>query len=65
MDRSDDFVLTLTQKLLTYALGRGLEYYDAPSLRQIMQESRRANYRFASLVTGIVKSTPFQMRKSN
>ena len=59
---SDDFLTTLTEKLLTYALGRGLETADAPAIRQIKREAARANYRFASLIQGIVSSTPFRMR---
>jgi hypothetical protein len=62
--RSDDFVLTLTHKLLTYALGRGLEYFDAPAIRQITRAAAPGNYRFPSLIVSIVKSTPFQMRRS-
>ena len=58
------FVTTTTEKLLTYALGRGLEYYDAPAVRKIVQEARISDYRFSSLVLGIVDSTPFQMRRS-
>jgi hypothetical protein len=64
MGRSGDFVATLTEKLLTYALGRGLEYYDAPAVRHIKRESARANYRFASVIMAIVESTPFQMRQA-
>ena len=59
---ADDFLTTLTEKLLTYALGRGLEAADAPAVRQIKREAARANHRFASLIQGIVTSTPFQMR---
>jgi len=59
---ADDFLATLTEKLLTYALGRGLEPADAPAVRRIKREAARTNYRFASLVQGIVASTPFQMR---
>jgi mono/diheme cytochrome c family protein len=62
LNHSDDFLTTLTEKLLTYALGRGLEAADWPAIRQIKREAGRANYRFASLVQGIVTSTPFQMR---
>ena len=62
LKHSDDFLTTLTEKLLTYALGRGLEAADAPAIRQIKREAARANYRFASLIQGIVSSTPFQMR---
>jgi hypothetical protein len=62
--RPELFVTTITEKLLTYALGRGLESYDAPAVRAITRESRADGYRFASLVRGIVESTPFQMRRS-
>jgi hypothetical protein len=62
--RSERFVNTLTEKLLTYALGRGLEYYDAPAVRAITREARRNNSRLSSLVLGIVNSPPFQMRRS-
>jgi len=62
LKHSDDFLTTLTEKLLTYALGRGLEAADAPAVRQIKREAARANHRFASLIQGIVTSTPFQMR---
>ena len=58
------FVGTLTEKLMTYALGRGLEYYDAPSVREIVRDARGQDYRFSSLVLGIVSSDPFQMRMS-
>jgi hypothetical protein len=58
------FVGTLTEKLLTYGLGRGLEYYDAPSVRKIVAGARAQDYRFSSLVLGIVSSDPFQMRMS-
>ncbi len=62
--RSEDFVATVTEKLLTYALGRGIEYYDAPALREIIREAASDNYRWSSLISSIVKSTPFQMRRS-
>jgi mono/diheme cytochrome c family protein len=58
------FVGTLTEKLMTYGLGRGLEYYDAPSVRKIVQNARTEDYRFSSLVLGIISSDPFQMRMS-
>jgi hypothetical protein len=54
----------LTEKLLTYALGRGVETYDAPAVRKIVAEARSNDYRFSSVILGIVKSTPFQMRRS-
>ena len=59
-----EFVTTVTEKLMTYALGRGLEYYDAPVARGIIREAAPGNYRWSSLILGIVKSTPFQMRRS-
>ncbi|HLI82941.1 MAG TPA: DUF1592 domain-containing protein [Bryobacteraceae bacterium] len=58
------FIGAVTQKLLTYALGRGLEYYDAPTVRAIDREAAAGNYRWSSLVLAIVKSVPFQMRKA-
>ena len=56
------FVGTMTEKMLTYALGRGLEYYDMPAVRSIVRDAGRSDYRFTSIVLGIVKSVPFQMR---
>src|SRR6185436_5650599 len=56
------FVQTFTEKLLTYALGRGLEYYDMPAVRKITREAARNNYRTSSIVLGVVNSLPFQMR---
>jgi hypothetical protein len=64
VSRADTFVHTLTEKLLTYALGRGLESYDMPAVRAITREMAGQDYRFTSLVLGIVKSLPFQMRRS-
>ena len=61
---SDDFLTSLTEKLLTYALGRGLEPADAPAVRRIKREAAATNYRFSALIQGIVASTPFQMRMS-
>ncbi|HEX4275255.1 MAG TPA: DUF1592 domain-containing protein [Bryobacteraceae bacterium] len=58
------FVSTMTEKLMTYALGRGLEYYDMPVVRGITHDAARNDYRFSSIVMGIVKSTPFQMRRA-
>ena len=61
--RPELFVGTLTEKLLTYALGRGLDFDDAPAVRKIVAVgARRQDYRFSSLVLGIVTSDPFQMR---
>lgn len=54
----------VTEKLLTFALGRGVDYYDAPAIRQILRDAEPDGYRFSSLILGIVKSVPFQMRNS-
>ncbi len=59
--RSDQFVRVVTEKMLTYALGRGVEYQDMPLVRSIVRDSAAGNYRFSSIVLGIVKSSPFQM----
>jgi hypothetical protein len=56
------FVDTVTQKLLTYALGRGLQHYDMPVVRQLLEDARADHYKFSSLVIGIVESAPFRMR---
>ena len=61
---SEQFVVTFTEKLLTYALGRGVNYVDAPVVRKIVRGAAPGNYRWSALVLGIVQSTPFQMRKS-
>ena len=60
----DDFVTAVTEKLLTYALGRGLEYYDKPVVRSITRQAARDNYRISAVIVAIVESTPFQMRRS-
>jgi len=60
----EQFAGTVTEKLLTYALGRGLESYDMPVVRGIVRDAGRNEYKFSSLIMGIVKSTPFQMRKA-
>ncbi|MEE2966057.1 MAG: DUF1585 domain-containing protein, partial [Acidobacteriota bacterium] len=59
---SDDFLTTVTDRLLTYALGRGLEATDAPVVREIKRAAASDDYAFASLIQGIVASAPFQMR---
>ena len=58
------FVGTMAEKLLTFALGRGVEHYDGPAIRKVVREARAQDYRFSSLILGIVNSTPFQMRNS-
>jgi len=60
---SPQFVRTLTEKLLTYALGRGVEYQEMPVVRSIVRDAGRNDYHFSTLVVGIVKSEPFQMNR--
>jgi mono/diheme cytochrome c family protein len=62
MRQPERFVETFTEKMMTYALGRGLSYYDMPTVRKIVRDSAKSNYRFSAIVSGVVKSTPFQMR---
>jgi hypothetical protein len=62
LNRSDVFVRTVTEKLLTYATGRALRYYDMPVVRSIAREAAQDDDRFSALIQGIVRSDPFQMR---
>jgi len=62
--RRDEYLNTVTEKLLTYALGRGLEYYDQPAVRAIIRQTAANNYRIDDMIDAVVHSTPFQMRKS-
>ena len=62
--RQEQFVGTVTEKLLAYALGRGPEYYDRPTIRSILNNASSNNYRWSSIIVGIVQSTPFRMRRS-
>ena len=64
LERRDQFVGTFTEKLLAYALGRGPEYYDRPTVRAITRAAASDNYRWSSIIVGIVQSTPFRMRRS-
>jgi mono/diheme cytochrome c family protein len=64
-NHSQQFLVNLTNKLLTYALGRGVEYYDAPAVRAVLRHAAAQDYRLSWLVLGIVKSAPFQMRRSD
>ncbi len=64
VSRPERFVGTLAEKLLTYALGRGLEHYDAPAVRAITRAAAEDGYRFSSLIVGIVESAPFRMRRA-
>ena len=63
LERPELFVGTLARKLLTFALGRGVEYFDDPAIRKILREAEPGGYRFSELAVGIVKSVPFQMRR--
>ena len=63
LSKREQFVETFTEKLLTYALGRGVEYSDRPSIRKIVREAA-PDYRWSSLILSLVQSTPFQMRRS-
>ena len=65
ISRPELFAGTLNEKLLIYALGRGLDYRDMPTVRAILRDAARDNYRFSSLVLGVVHSTPFQMRTAS
>lgn len=62
--RPELFVGTLSEKLLSFAIGRGIEPFDGPAVRQIVRDAKARDYRFSSLIEGIVTSTPFQMRSS-
>jgi mono/diheme cytochrome c family protein len=64
LEHSGEFVYRMTERLLTYALGRGSEWYDAPAIRAAVNEAKKDDYRFSSLLMGIVESPPFQMRLS-
>jgi Protein of unknown function (DUF1585) len=64
MKHPEQFVRTMTEKMLTYGLGRGLEYYDMPAVRRIERASAKDDYRFSALVMNIVRSAPFQMSKA-
>ena len=63
LKRKDEFARCFSEKLLTYALGRGLQYYDRPALERIVKELAARDYQFAALVTQIVKSVPFRQRR--
>ena len=63
VNHSDQFLATMTRTLMTYALGRGVEYYDAPAVRGILRGAARNDNHFSSFIFGIVNSVPFQMRR--
>lgn len=62
LDKRENFVITATEKLLTYALGRTVEHHDMPSIRQIVRDAEENNYKISDLVKGVVSSMPFQYR---
>jgi hypothetical protein len=64
LTQTDEFPRTVSEKLLTYALGRGLEYFDAPAVRGLTRQLAANDYRWSALILGIVQSTPFQMRRA-
>jgi hypothetical protein len=64
LNRPEIFVSTLTEKLMTYALGRGMEYYDAPAIRKIVHDAQAKDFCFSSIIVGIAESTPFKMRRA-
>ena len=64
LERQDQFVATLIEKLLAYAIGRGPEHVDRPVIRAIARDAASENYRWSSIIVGIIKSTPFRMRRS-
>ena len=64
LKRPESFVTTVTEKLLTYGLGRGVEYYDAPAVRRIVRDAAADDYRWSVLIAGIARSVPFQMRRT-
>ena len=64
LERPDDLVGTITEKLMRFALGRSLEYYDMPEVRAVVRAASEGDYRWSSIILGVVESTPFQMRRT-
>jgi hypothetical protein len=64
LSKKDQFVETATERLLTYGLGRGVEPFDMPAVRKIARDAAANNYRWSSLIMGVVNSTPFRMRRA-
>src|SRR5581483_1233781 len=62
LDRPEVFVATMTEKMLTYALGRGIDYHDMPAVRDVVRHAAANDYRFSSIVMGVATSVPSQMR---
>jgi hypothetical protein len=63
MTHREEFIQTLTGKVMTYALGRGVEFYDMPAIRAIIRDAAATDFRWTSLILGVVKSVPFQMNR--
>jgi hypothetical protein len=64
VSRPEVFVGVMTEKMMTYALGRGVEYHDMPAVRKVVQDAGKNNFKFSSIVLGVVKSAPFQMKEA-
>jgi len=64
ISRQRQLAHTVTEKLMTYALGREVQYYDMPAVRQILSDSAPDGYRWSALISGVIRSVPFQMRRS-
>jgi hypothetical protein len=64
LEQPERFVTALTEKLLTYSLGRGVEYYDMPAVRAIVRDAEKSNYKLSAIILGITKSLPFQNRRT-
>tara|TARA_B100000579_G_scaffold210446_1_gene171890 strand:- start:341 stop:688 length:348 start_codon:yes stop_codon:yes gene_type:complete len=64
LDRSNEFVGTITEKMFAYAIGRPPEYFDKPTIRQITRSAALDNYRWSSIIAEIVKSAPFRTRRT-
>jgi len=64
LSRKDQFIRTVTERLLTYALGRGVEPTDMPAIRKIIRNAASNDYRWSSLIMRVVTSVPFQMRRA-
>jgi len=60
----DLFATTVAEKLLTYGLGRGVEYFDGPAVRKVVRSAKAQDYKFSSFIIGVTGSAPFQMRRS-
>jgi hypothetical protein len=63
LSQGNEFTATVTEKLLSYALGRSVAYYDQPTLRELLRNAERDHFRWSSLILAIVNSQPFQMRR--